>query len=295
MPESRALLVLKPGYIGDAVLSLPLLDCLLAAFGSVTVCAAEALRPIFRDRPCEWLAPPDRHLAGVLRWRRLVLRESFQAAFLANRSFRSALQVRLAGVPVRVGHRTEARGALLTVAVPYSSARSEVECLLDLARSIGLEVRASRPRISRPESPDGKVRLQPGARHPWKRPPWHVLGQALSALRIADHDVELVGGPAEVESCRAFARQFCQGAAIVAGRTDLDGILRRLSSSRAFIAGDTGLVHLAAAMGVPTLAFLSPRLAPKWGWHEPRNVTLTTEASADEAVEALSRALYADQ
>jgi heptosyltransferase-2 len=293
LPEGRALLVLKPRYIGDAVLSLPLLDCLLAAFDSVSICASEALRPIFRDRSCGWLSPPEPGLAAVLRWRRLVAREGFHSAFLANRSFRSALQVRLAGVPVRIGHRTEARGTLLTVAVPYSSIRPEVECLLDLARACGLECGTASPVLPRLEEPDGKLRVQPGARHPWKRPPWSVLGEALSRLRIADSELELVGGPAEVESCRSFARQFCPGASIVAGKTDLDGIRGVLSSSRAFVAGDTGLVHLAAAMGVPTLAFLSPRLAPKWGWHEPTNVTLTSEASADEAAEALQRILDA--
>ncbi|MEJ5170734.1 MAG: glycosyltransferase family 9 protein [Fimbriimonadales bacterium] len=290
MGRGRALLVLKPRYIGDAVLALPLLDHLLSAFESVAVCASLQLKPIFRDRVCAWLPPPEPGILGGLRWRREV-RGVFDAAFLANRSFRSALQVRLAGVPHRVGHRTEARGLLLTTAVPYSRTRCEVESLLDLAGAYGLEIRAERPWLPRLAEPTSKVLLQPGARHPWKRPPWTTLARAVAQAGVAESDLELVGSPAEVEACRTFARQFFPKAAISAGKTDLEGVMRLLCRGRVFLAGDTGLVHLAAAMGVPTLAFLSPHLAPKWGWHEDRNRTLTTEASVAEAAEALRRIL----
>ncbi|MCX7798916.1 MAG: glycosyltransferase family 9 protein [Fimbriimonadales bacterium] len=295
MPGAKALLLLKPRYIGDAVLALPLLDVLLESYADVAVCASPWLRPVFQGRRCGWLDPPPSSVGGQLRWARSVREGRFEAAYLANRSFRSALLVRLAKVPRRIGHATEARSWLLTHTVPHDPACFEADALLSLADSLGSVRRGLRPSISLEAPFDGLVRVQPGARHAWKRPPWGRLSQALRSAGLDAAQVELVGGPSELEHCRQFAALHDQGARVWIGGPDLEPTLARLAASKAFVAGDTGLVHLAAALGVPTLAFVAPRLAPKWGWQGERNITLPPDASPESVAEALQRILASRQ
>jgi heptosyltransferase-2 len=295
VPGSRALLLLKRGYIGDAVLALPLLDALSEAYDEVVVCASCRLQPVFLGRRCRWLEPPSRGNLGQLRWVRAVREARFDAAYLANRSFRAALLVRLAGVPRRIGHATEGRSILLTDAVPHDPSSFEADSLLSLADHLGSVRRGILPTISLQVARDGFIRLQPGARHAWKRPPWRKLGQAIRAVGVSASSVELIGGPTECESCRHFGTLHAPGASIWIGGSHLEPTLERLAASRVFLAGDTGLVHLAAALGVPTLAFLVPKVAPRWGWSSERNCTLPPEASVESVAEALQRILNPSQ
>src|SRR5207244_13648639 len=106
----------------------------------ITLLAGPQIPTLLRGCPYVediWVFDPDegktRRLIADIRAAR------FDAAFLLNRSLHSAY-VALAGrIPRRIGFNTESRGAMLTVRVPYSRSRPEIDCYLDLLRAVDIE------------------------------------------------------------------------------------------------------------------------------------------------------------
>ncbi len=79
-------------------------------------------------------------LAGYLHYLRLIRNERYDAAFVLKRSLSSALLVRLAGVPRRIGFATEGRGLLLTDRVAYRQDQHEVLNFLDCLRVLDIPI-----------------------------------------------------------------------------------------------------------------------------------------------------------
>lgn len=101
------------------------------------------------------------------------------------------------------------------------------------------------------------VALNPGAGHPDKRWPlshFHALARGLleRGLRLV-----IVWGPGESDLAHAIHADLPPGA-VVAPPTDLDDLLALLRRSALLVTGDTGPLHLAAALGRPTVAVFGP-------------------------------------
>lgn len=297
MPSSdhsdRVVVWLKPDYIGDAVWALPLVDACIHAYGPIHVCGGNHLRPVFRGRTATWISGPHRRHGYVSwSWALRLRRMPIGTAILANRSFRSAFMAKLSGAKRRVGHDVEGRGTLLTHRVPYDWNRNEGESLLDLAAALDIPAKARWPQIDHGEHGRNGIVVQPGARHGWKRPPWRALIDALTRSEATDK-ISLVGGSSECEDCSRFLKLLPRTATDLCGHQTLTETMAVLARAELFVAGDTGLVHLAAALGTPTLAFLTPKLSPKWSWKRPGHGTLPPDASVDEVSEALESLLPA--
>jgi heptosyltransferase I len=113
---------------------------------------------------------------------------------------------------------------------------------------------------------DRVVVLNPGAGRPEKR--WPVSRFAELARRLTDEDVGraiVAWGPGEFDAARTIAEG---GPTLLAPRTDLDGLIALLRRASVVVAGDTGPLHIAAALGVPCVGLYGPtpsvRNAP-WG------------------------------
>ena len=114
----RRVLVRAPNWVGDAVMSLPVLAGLKRLFplAEVTVLAAPRVAPLFAAQPgvTEIIRyPSDRGKWQVL-WE---LRGRFDVALALPNSMESALGLWLVGVPSRVGYNTDARRLFLKEAV----------------------------------------------------------------------------------------------------------------------------------------------------------------------------------
>ena len=114
----RRILVRAPNWVGDAVMSLPVLAGLKRLFplAEITVLAAPRVAPLFAAQPgvTEIIRyPSDRGKWQVL-WE---LRGRFDVALALPNSMESALGLWLVGVPSRVGYNTDARRLFLKEAV----------------------------------------------------------------------------------------------------------------------------------------------------------------------------------
>jgi heptosyltransferase-2 len=272
-------------YLGDAVMAAPLVDSvcanyqetyLLAGGGAPDVLAEPKGRLTLlkgRDasRPSELLA-----LARELR------ASEFGVVFLVNRSFRSALAARLARIPIRVGHATEGRSLLLTHALPYDERKNEAKCYNDLAEAVGLHP-SFPPRVcvtdeQRREGAEllrgATVGIQPGARYEGKQVPidrWVEFGKSMSERgeRLA-----LLGGSDETEAASAFLEAISLPVVDLVGKCTIRQTMGALASLRLMAGSDTGLMHLAAGVGCPTVTVFGPNPASKWGHHEPPHQVL---------------------
>jgi heptosyltransferase I len=113
---------------------------------------------------------------------------------------------------------------------------------------------------------DQVVVLNPGAGRPDKR--WPVDRFHALARRLADESVArmmVVWGPGEEEAARAIAEGAGAGRIAVAPPTDLHQLIAVLRRASVVVAGDTGPLHLAAALGRPCVGIYGPTLPQRNG------------------------------
>jgi heptosyltransferase-2/heptosyltransferase-3 len=202
-----------------------------------------------------------------------------------------------AGIPRRVGYDWPETRPFLTQALPYRSDRHEVEqnaALLDaLAPGIAADLGPTRYQVPAAdhawaadwlmatgcEPGQRLVAIHPGAGAAVKQ--WPSASWAAVADRLAERPatrIVLTGGPGEQELVGAVAANLARPAMNAAGATTL-GQLAALYARCALVLGsDSGPLHLAVAVGTPTIHLCGPVSPAKFGpWGDPaRHVVLRT-------------------
>ncbi|KQT12217.1 lipopolysaccharide heptosyltransferase II [Ramlibacter sp. Leaf400] len=261
-------LVIAPQWIGDAVMTGPLLRRLHARGERLTVGAVPWVAPVYRAMPQvdEVIEFPFQH--GGLQWaaRRKLGREMqgrFDTAYVLPNSLKSALLPFLASIPRRVGYLGEARVGLLThrlknpknkpPMVAFYSALSGDTAGLEHDRPVlQLDPREIDAALaSQGLARGGYVVFAPGAEFgPSKR--WPAEHYAALALSVSQ-PVLLLGSGKDSPVCEAIAAAAPNGRNL-AGRTSLMQAFALIAAARAVVSNDSGLMHVAAAFGVPQVA-----------------------------------------
>jgi heptosyltransferase-2 len=197
-------------------------------------------------------------------------RGRYDRAILGPESFGAAWRAFRGGVPERMGFATSHRGPLLSRSLTgarASRARHQVENYRELASLDGDPYPTDAPRVFLeerwageaqalwPEDSRPRVALQPGAAYgPAKR--WFPDRFAKIAHLLSErgYDVALVGGPGDREVVSAVKERCPATVADLSGRTGVGVLGAILSRAKLLVTNDTGPMHLAAAVGTPTLA-----------------------------------------
>ncbi len=268
---TRSLLI-APQWIGDAVLSQPLVGALHGRGETVCVAALPWVAPVYRAMPqvAEVVELPFAH--GRLDWRaRRALaktwRDRFDAAYVLPNSIKSALLPWLAKIPRRVGYHGEGRWLLLTERLANPAGRPPmVGFYLALA---GQPLTGSeRPVLQLPAdaiaaataaaglAPGGYWAFAPGAEYgPAKRWPVEHYAALARSLHARDRaQVVLLGSPGEAPLAGEIAALTPEACRVLAGRTSLDEAIALIAAARGMVSNDSGLMHVAAAFGVPQAA-----------------------------------------
>jgi len=124
------------------------------------------------------------------------------------------------------------------------------------------------PAPPRPVPPDapGATLLHPGAKDPARRWPITRWAAVARAERARGRTVLITGGPDERILARAVAERAelpCD--AVLAGRTDLADLAALVAAAGRVVCGDTGLAHLATALGTPSAVLFGPVSPAEWG------------------------------
>ncbi|MEJ5992095.1 lipopolysaccharide heptosyltransferase II [Ramlibacter sp. PS3R-8] len=264
--DSRSL-VIAPQWIGDAVMTEPLLRRLRARGERLTVGALPWVAPVYRAMPQvdAVIEFPFRHGGLQLRARRALgkqLHGQFDAAYVLPNSLKSALLPFLASIPRRVGYLGEARVGLLTHRLKNPKGDRPPMVAFYSALSGEPGIAQDQPRLSLPaEQVDavlrehglergGYVVMAPGAEYgPAKR--WPHFGEL---ARLLDRPVLLLGSGKEAELCGQIAAQAPAQCRNLAGKTSLLDAFALIAGAGHVVSNDSGLMHVAAAFGVPQVA-----------------------------------------
>ena len=281
-------LVVAPHWIGDAVMAEPLLAELSARGERVTVAALPWVAPVFRAMPevAETIDLPFAH--GRVDWaarRRIAatLRGRFDVAYVLPHSIKSALVPWLARIPRRIGYRGEARLLLLNHRLANVPGRPPMVAYYGALAGAFFDP-ARRPRLHLEDAvlaataaAHGLQRgrywaFAPGAEYgPAQRWPAAHYATLARSLHGADGaPVALLGSPGEAGLCAEIAVQSGGACLVLAGRTSLLDAMALIAASRGLASNDSGLMHVAAAFGVPQVAVFgstSPTHTPPLNAH----------------------------
>lgn len=122
--------------------------------------------------------------------------------------------------------------------------------------------------------------IAPGAAHATKRWPVEHWRALVRALLIDGHRVVILGGPADVPLARAVADGFSRQIVSAAGQFGLLGTAALLARCRGLVSGDTGVMHLATAVGTPVVALFGPTVE-QFGFYPYKGDAIVLERRLD--------------
>jgi heptosyltransferase-2 len=281
-PEAGAhVLVAQTSFLGDVVLTTPLLSALRRALRPrrLTVVVRPEAAPLLRHHPCvDALVIDDKRGVdrGPLGFARLVarLRDARpDVAVAPHKSLRTAAALAAAGIPRRVGFAQSRGAALYHLRVAREAGRHDVERNLALVEAFGedIEQHLAPPHLA--VGPDAEHRAEellgasgaggarwlygvcPGSVWPTKRWDAAGFGALVRTLSAREHTVVLLLG-ADADRRVADAVQAHAGGAGVnlVGRTDLETFVAVVKRLRALVSNDSAPMHVATAVEVPVVA-----------------------------------------
>ncbi|MGH8706085.1 MAG: lipopolysaccharide heptosyltransferase II [Burkholderiales bacterium] len=275
------ILVVAPNWIGDALMAQPLFARLREKLPRVRLDALAS----------PWVAPVLRRMAEVdevieadlrrgalelrRRWRlgRSLKPRRYDQAIVLPNTWKSALAPFFADIPIRSGYIGESRYGLLNLPyqrgaqarepmalryarlseppgtapkepLPEPRLRTDCSAVASTARRFGF---AARPRWN--------VVFCPGAEYgPAKRWPAERYGELGSVLAARGAAVWLLGSANDAQVCEEVMNAAKGAATSLAGRTTLDEAIELLAAADLLVTNDSGLMHVAAALGTPQVA-----------------------------------------
>jgi len=267
-------LVIQTAFLGDVVLTTPLLVALATRHGPVDVVTTPAAASLVETHPAVRRVVPydkrggDRGWAGLRDLGRRLRAEGYERAYLPHRSLRTAALAILARIPVRIGFH-DGWPFFYTEVRRHPAEGHEVDRLLALAEEPSAayapslhptaeDERAAAAFLAGAGIGEGArfVAIAPGSIWGTKRWPHY---RAL-ARRLAGVPVVVVGGPED-----AGLGEEIVGAVNACGKLTLRQSAALIGRAELLVTNDSAPLHIATAMGTPIVAVFGPTL-PEFGF-----------------------------
>jgi heptosyltransferase-2 len=280
-------LVIQTSFLGDVILTTPLI-AELAKRGPVDVLATPGGAAALANNP---------HIRSVIRYdkratygsalgtwqtiKEIRARRPYQAAYLAQGSFRSGLLAVMTGARERIGFASSTGRALYTKQIPYRPDRHHAERLWSLSMSDCADPPSRdqiRPHLyptdedrrridallrqSGGATDESFVALAPGSAWGTKRWPYY---QDLAKKLTDEFKVAVIGSKADSAVAAQIIGAVPEGSAIDGTGLPLLASAELIGRARAIVTNDSAPQHLASAMGTPTLTIYGPTV-PEFGF-----------------------------
>jgi lipopolysaccharide heptosyltransferase II len=284
----RKILVRATNWVGDAVMSVPALQALREQYpeAHISILARPWVAGLYGREPfCDELipyeAPKGWHALGA-KWRlgsELRARD-FDCAVLFQNAFEAAALAWRARIPIRIGYARDGRSALLTHSIPVPGAgetpRHQRFYYLELLKRAGMidkyplnapirlsgapaAAREGRERFAAGSVSGPVVGISPGAAYGGAKR-WLADRFAEAALQVARErraSIAVFGSREELAICEAV-RERVEACGLrclnFAGATTLSEFIELAGACEIFLTNDSGPMHIASALGVPTVA-----------------------------------------
>lgn len=282
LSRSQALrvLVIAPHWVGDAVMSLGLLQrlCEINPRLELSVLCSNVVAAVYRSSPVvrDVLEAPFAHgqLQLGLRWQlgQQLHALGFSIAYVLPNSFKTALIPFFARIPVRIGYGGEARWALLTKAFPKPNKNNKPPMLDWYGRLCDAwKSPASLPELQVVDARITAFRehwglsgnylaVAPGAEYgSAKRWPPRYFAEVIEAVLKRNlrgiSEVTLLGGPKDLEAANqvraALSAAYQARVHVLVAQTSLDEAIACVAGASLVLTNDSGLMHVAAALNIP--------------------------------------------
>jgi heptosyltransferase-2 len=279
----KQVLIRGTNWIGDVVMTLPAVAAIRKTWprARISVLAKPWVEEVYRLSPdvddvivfqepgCHTGIGGKIRLAGELRG------VGFDCAILLQNAVEAAIIARLAGIPLRAGYSSDGRGWMLTHSVRRTKEIRrihQIEYYTEMVRALGCTPAGREVRLRPGRDYDDLaerlftrfgivesrplIGIAPGAAYgPAKK--WFPERFAAVADRLKDEtgaQAILFGSGGDRESTAEVRKNARQPLIDIAGITDLKEAIALIARCSLFLSNDSGLMHVAGALGVPTIA-----------------------------------------
>jgi heptosyltransferase-2 len=279
----RNVLVRGTNWIGDVIMTLPALHSIRKSLpqAHIAVLAKPWVEDVFHccpdvDEVIVYRSPGEHEgFAGIRKLARELRARRFDCAVLLQNAIEAAIIARLAGIPVRAGYNSDARGWLLTHSVQRTKEIRRVHqsfYYLEMLKSLGfMDVGKDEPlhfgeALKKPvpqlldrfglDQRQIMVGMAPGAAYgPAKRWPAERFAEvARRLIETYDARIVLFGSGADRAITDRIQAVAGPKAVNIAGETGLKEAMALIAQCGLFISNDSGLMHVAGALDIPTIA-----------------------------------------
>ncbi len=277
------ILIRGTNWIGDAVLTLPALSAIRKTYPTarIFILAKPWVVDVYRlchhvDKVILYQRPGIHDgIAGIFRLAKELKEIDFHMAICLQNAMEAAIITFLAGISVRAGYDSDGRGFLLTHVIRRNQDVKKIhqaDYYLEMVKALGCEKGEGGPYIKLAPEDDrsaeelllnygyGERRLfvgiAPGATYgPAKK--WFPERFAALADRLKDElsaQIILFGSAGDEETARTVKKNARHSLIDLTGKTDLRTTISVIARCGLFISNDSGLMHVAAALNIPTVA-----------------------------------------
>ncbi len=277
MTDLKSILVVKLSSLGDLFHALPAVHNLKVKLGAeidwVTQREYVDLVTCFDD--VRRVIPFARRGADrkPLAFLKALRAERYDMVIDMQGLLKSGIITRLSRAGRRIGPSFQRECAWLfyhAVAGKRDKERHAVEELFDVVHYLDLEPIAPEFPVTFPpiawEGRGPRVAVIPSSR--WETKDWTPAGFAAAARCLRDErgaTIYLMGGPGDADRCADIDRMMGEGSVNLAGKTSLVEMGSYLAGMDLLIANDSGPVHMAAAVGTPSLVLFGPTCPERTG------------------------------
>lgn len=289
--DLRNILFLRHDRVGDMVLSTPVFKALKRSFPAarLTVLASEANKAIIENNPNVDEIIVYEGIRSFM-WNSRSMAYDLAVDLFFAYDFKQAFMTYISGAKYRAGFEISGRELFFNVKGPaLMPVKNMAEHMLDLAGAVGANKEGCEPEIflSNRETAEAdrlisargleesiKIAVHPGAHYPSQRWPAEKFGEVIKAI-YDEYGVKVLFFSARGEE--HLTEQVCgaaEGKAEVFSGLGLRQFIAVLSRCDLLICNNSGPLHIASALKIPTISVMGPSAYPLWLPHGRNHIVI---------------------
>ncbi len=287
----KRILIVEVNWLGDVLLTTPIFKAIKKAYPNsyLGVCVAGNLSGLLEDNPyVDEIIEFDERTTHRSLFKKIgfvvnLRRKKFDKVFLVHRSWTRAFICKLSGIKESIGYKRRKTKFLLTQEVEVSSHLHRMDRYLALFSLLNINIEDKNTQffvnselvrwaddfLLQFSAYKGFIGLHPGANWDLKKWPLDYFVQLGDEFMKEGFMVFISGTAKELALADNIYQKMKHKPYVLSGKTSLKQMAALLNRFNLFVSADTGVMHLAAAVGCRTISIFGPT---SWGLTGPRGL-----------------------